>query len=198
MRERKTTSPLRMMRCGAVRRILALCLLVCFLLAAGTSFASYLSTGGAEDGARVAKGAISVEYAGSSGDVNEDGTVLIRLEPPSDDAGAHVFGFGDFDFDITSSSEVAIEYDIIVKVTKNGQPVELPDGVMMILGGDGYDQAIGAFSSGEYVFKGGGAFDAAAESSERYKLAFKADYPPINDNYGPFDVEIVVDARQID
>lgn len=204
MRERKTASPSRMTGRSAVRRILALCLLVCFLLVVGTSFASYSSTGGADDGARVAKGAISVNIAtGADVDysVGNDGTVLMTMERPPDDSTSVL---KTLPFEISSSSEVAIEYDIIVNVTRDGSPSDLPNGVDMFLmnkTSTGTPVNEDEQAQGKYVYIDAGAFDAASvETPERhtYGLMFTGNYDSITMNHGPFDIEIVVDAKQID
>lgn len=153
-------------------------LLVCTMLATGLSFSRYATTSGAYDTAQVAAGALSVSGSRSAAfdlDCN-DGTT------------SRSYTFTVTNQDGGKASQVAIEYDIVVKLSQ-----ALPHGVTMKLDGQ-----TGYASGTTYTFSGD-TFAAGKNSSKQHTLTITADANKVTGSE-PHDrtITISVQAEQID
>lgn len=182
---------------AALLRLLLSCALVGALLAAGASYASYSSTGGAEDGARVAGGLVKVEY-GKTEEVDADGNPKINLVRPSTDG----ILTKSFYFSVSNgtghASEVAIKYDITVALEQSDT---LPDGVTINLMQEGNDQpldSIGGGGDGD-VLVASGVFEPGEAGMHGYSIDFAGDFDTIQSGTETSDyVHVTVKAEQVD
>lgn len=193
---RTTDRPLGRLDRGTLFRLLLSCALVGALLAAGTSFASYSSSDGAEDGARVAGGLVEVKYDDAFQDTDGDGNPNVALVRPSDDGVLKE----SFDFSVSngtgSESEVAIEYDIAVTLEK---PETLPDGVTIRLMREG--RTLGSLSGSESngALVASGFFEPGEARKHEYAIVFAGDFGTIEPGTDASDyVHITVEAEQVD
>lgn len=185
-------------RRGMLIRILLMCALAGVLLAVGASYASYSSSDGAEDGARVAGGLVKVEYNETVKDTDNpiDGNPNITLVRPSDDG----VKMESFDFSVSSGdgipSEVAIKYDINVTLQ---EPDTLPDGVTIELMSEGKVLGLFSGSGNDGALAASGVFEPGKAEKHKYTIVFKGDFSkvPSTTDYQK-DVSITVKAEQVD
>lgn len=185
-------------RRGMLIRILLMCALAGALLAVGASYASYSSSDGAEDGARVAGGLVKVEYDETVKDTDNpiDGDPNITLERPSNDETLmKSFGFS-VSNGSSSASEVAIKYDINVTLQ---DPNTLPNGVTIELMRE--DELLGSLSgSGNNgALAASGVFEPGKAEKHKYTIVFEGDFSkvPSKTDYQK-NVSIAINAEQVD
>lgn len=195
MDRRTTKRCLGQLKQGMLIRIFIMCALVGVLLTVGVSYASYSSSDGAEDGARVAGGLVKVEYDKTK-EVDEDGNPKIDLVRPSNDGIlTESFGFSvsnDSDF----TSEVAIEYDINVTLQ---DPNTLPNGVKIKLMSE--DKVLGSLSGSgnEGTLAASGVFEPGQAEKHKYTIVFEGDFDTIRPGIEAKDhVDITINAEQVD
>lgn len=193
---RTTDRPSGRLDRGTLLRLLLSCALAGALLAAGTSFASYSSSDGAEDGARVAGGLVEVKYDDAFQDTDGDGNPNVALVRPSDDGVLKE----SFDFSVSngtgSASEVAIEYDIAVTLE---EPETLPNGVTIQLMREGeiLDSLSGSGDDG--TLAASGAFEPGKADEHEYAIVFAGDFGTIKPGIeARNNVHITVEAEQVD
>lgn len=155
-------------------------LLVCTLLLTGVSFARYITTADGSDAARVAAGLVTVGY--------DESKTAIQLVRPSGDGVLTE----NYEFTVSNgSSEVAIQYDVVVTLNK-----ALGEGVTMTLDGQPGTETDGGK---QYEFTNMGTFAAEMEQTIPHILSFTGDFdtirPGTDDNY---DIQISIRSRQID
>lgn len=192
---RTTDRPSGRLDRGTLLRLLLSCALAGALLATGASYASYSSSDGAEDGARVAAGLVEVKYDKTE-DADANGNPKIALVRPSNDGVlAKSFGFS-VSNGTGSASEVAIEYDIAVTLE---EPETLPNGVTIrlmredrildSLSGSGQDRTLAASES----------FEPGKTDEHEYAIVFEGNFDAISPETDTSDYfNITVKAEQVD
>ena len=168
-------------RAASYRPPLHVCLaylLVCTMLATGLSFSRYAVADSDSDAAQVAAGALIVSGGGNKTfdlDCNNGSTSQSYTFTVTNQAGG-------------KTSQVAIEYDIVVRLSQ-----ALPDGVTMKV--DGY---LGKGSGTTYTFSGG-TFAAGSSDSNTHTLTITADADEVTGSSAyHLDLTISVLAEQVD
>lgn len=152
-------------------------MIVCTFIATGVSFCRYISTANGNDSSRVAAGIVDVTYA-------DDTT--IEMETPADDSTDIITK--DFKFSVSNkSSEVAIQYDVVVKLEK-----ALPEGVKLTL-----DDKTVSGEEGTHTFSNMGTFQAGEKEKREHTLSFTGDSEKIQQQFET-NITVTVKAVQID
>lgn len=149
-------------------------LLVLVVLSTGMvagRFARYTTTASSGDGAKVAKYHITVDSA-------SDNAVTLAPDVPAS-----------YSFSVTSSSEVAVAYDLVITL-----PKKLPDGISLSLT-KGENTDVLTSGNGIYTVTDAGNFGAQG-GTDTYTLTFTAEQPIGADKLE--GIAIRVDARQMD
>lgn len=198
MDRRTTKRCLGQLKQGMLIRIFIMCALVGVLLTVGVSYASYSSSDGAEDGARVAGGLVKVTYDETVKDTDNpiDGNPNIALVRTSDDGVKKE----SFDFSVSSGddipSEVAIKYDINVTLQ---EPNTLPEGVTIKLMKEG--ELLGSLAGGgnDGALAASGVFEPGKADEDKYAIVFEGDFMVVpSGTYYRKDVSIAINAEQVD
>lgn len=152
-------------------------MVICAFLWTGVSFCRYISTANGSDSSRVAAGIVDVTYA-------DDTT--IEMETPADDSTDIITK--DFKFSVSNkSSEVAIQYDVVVKLEK-----ALPEGVELTL-----DDKTVSGEEGTHTFSNMGTFQAGKKETREHTLSFTGDSEKIQQQFET-NITVTVKAVQID
>lgn len=154
-------------------------LVICTLLLTGISFSRYISSANGSDSARVAKGVVTVSY-------DENSTKLEMIRPEEDGVETRAFPF-----EVSNgTSEVAIQYDVVVKLNQ-----ALQDGVTMKLD----DMECSESTNNTYTFSNMGTFEAGVSDTKTHTLSFAGDFndirPGTDDTY---QITISIHSHQID
>lgn len=159
-------------------------LLVCALLLTGVSFACWRTGADGTDTARAAAGCVTVQYDPSN-------TTLALKRDSVDDVKTEEFAFQV----INSGSEVAIRYDLVVKLDE-----ALPEGASLALYRDGEDTPLALLKpdgGAEWTIPNAGVFEAGTAQTDGFTLVFAGDFEQIWEN-SERKLSLVIHAEQID
>lgn len=161
------------------------CCLAAFLLSAGlcvgSSAAKYVERNSADDSARVAGIVVDATANGNGG----SHTIVLD----GDSASSATYSFTVSNEDGDKVSEVAYEYDIVVKATGN------TDGLRASLDGEGSSKT---FSGSEIAFENVGVLPAGDMQLNSHNLTFSVDGGSSISNGASMTLKVSVHAEQID